>query len=434
MAYDEPSYRRRGTDNKDPDGGRTPDDSRFGGSTYRDDPEYGHRTTGSAGRHEVSTTQLNDVFDDPAHGEPGRDRLGVHIAWEVVLLVAAGVLAFLLYLADPAALRGGALNALLVDATAIGLLAIGAGLSLRTAAPNLALGPVAIAAALHFAENGDRGVVQAMLPAILAAAALGLAVAVLVVGLHVPSWAASLAAALGAIVFIQQRSTPVALQGEFDPKRSAFYLFGGFAAVAVLGGLFGTIKPLRRASGRFRPVGDPARRRGGVAGTFAAVAIVVSMVLAMLAGVLIAVSGNGPVSPSPGVEWTGLAIGAALLGGTSAFGRRGGIFGTLLSVVLLTLFIRYADERSWHIALTAVAAVAVVGGLLVTRLVETFGRPRSPVTEPGEEWQAESGPVSPSSWSGGRTDGSNSWPTMPTQPTEARGDPWGTDRWGASDR
>ena len=101
---------------------------------------------------------LENVFDDPTHGEPGRDRLGVHVAWESLLLVGLAALGYLLWREDPDALRGAGLRSLLVDAVALGLLALAAGLSLRTAAVNLGVGPVAVAAALHFAEQGDRGV------------------------------------------------------------------------------------------------------------------------------------------------------------------------------------------------------------------------------------------------------------------------------------
>lgn len=416
MTYDESIYRRRNLDSTD-------------------GADDGYQTDGGSGRvRAVPPAILGDIFDDPRHGEPGRDRIGIHIVWEVVLLVGVAVLGFLVHREDAAVLRGSALTALLISVAALGLLTLGAGLTLRAAAPNLALGPVAIAAALHFAENGDQGVVQAMWPAAVAAAALGAAVAILVVGFHVPSWAATLAAALGVIVLIQQRTAPVAVRGGFDPARSAWYLVGGFAAVAVLGGLFGTIKAVRRSVGRFRPVADPAHRRGATAAVLTTGAIVVSMVLALLAGVLLAAGGSGPVRPTTGIEWTGLAIGAALLAGTSAFGRRGGIFGTVLAVVLVTLFITYADIRSWHIALGAIAAGTVAAGLVVTRLVESFGRPRSAV-ERDDDWAGESTTVSTATWSTPQPERPESWSaSLPAQRAEPQPDPWGTDRWGTGDR
>jgi ribose/xylose/arabinose/galactoside ABC-type transport system permease subunit len=353
----------------------------------------------------------------------------VHFLWEVVLLLAVAVLAFLVHRDYPATLRDPALDTVLVSGAAIGLLALGAGLTLRAGVPNLAIGPVAIASALHFAENGDRGVVSAMAPAAVAAALLGLVVALLVVGFQLPGWAVSLAAALGAIVFIQQRVAPVDVQGDYDPTGSAPYLFGGVAALALLGGLLGAIRPIRRAVGRFRPVGDPARRRGGFAAVVVTLATVTSMIFAMLAGVLLAAGGNGPVRPTSGLEWTGLALGVALLAGTSAFGRRGGVFGTLLAVVLLTLFITYAAERELRIALAATAAVTLAGGLLVTWLIETYGRPR-PVTEVDDAWRREPAEPAEPSWSTPRTERSESWSSsLPAQPSEHRVDPWDPDRW-----
>ncbi len=156
---------------------------------------------------------------------------------------------------------------------------------------------MAVAAALHFAENGDRGVVNALGSAALAALALGVVLGVFVVVLHVPGWAASLGAALVVIVFIQQRGAPVDVQGAYEPTDHAIIIFGGFAAVAVLGGLFGSVKAVRRAVGRFRPVADPARRRGTVAAALTAGLIALSMPMAAVAGVLIAAAGSGPVVP-----------------------------------------------------------------------------------------------------------------------------------------
>ena len=102
--------------------------------------------------------------------------------------------------------------------------------------------------------------------------------------------------------------------------------------------------------------------------------LVLSSVFAVGAGILMAAQSAAPIVPGTGLEWTGLAFGAALLAGTSAYGRRGGIFGTLLAVAGLTLFLDYADRRNFDIALFAIAACAIGGGLIVTRLVETYGR------------------------------------------------------------
>ncbi|WP_431974878.1 ABC transporter permease subunit [Micromonospora haikouensis] len=376
----------------------------------------------------VPASVLENVFDDPAHGEPGRDRVAVHVVWELLLAAALAVLTWLLWQAEPAALRDDGLRSLLVDVVALGLLVLAAGLTLRTSAVNLAVGPVAVAAALHVAEQGDRGVEVALGHAVAVAAVGGLAVGLAVVLLHVPGWAASLAGAAGVVVYIQQRPAPVPVQGGYDPRDTAFYLFAGFAAVAVLGGLFGAIRPVRRLVGRFRPVADPARRRGGTAATIVVFAFVLSTVFAALAGILFASNGDGPVVPTEGLGWTTLAVGIALLGGTSAYGRRGAIFGTLLAVSLVVVLRAWLDAEGWIVSRWAVGGAALGVGLVVTRLVETYGRPRTAGADP-EPVSRGDGTIS-SGWSVPRPAPVGDWPpALPTRTDDTPTDPWDASRW-----
>ncbi|MBG6101103.1 ABC transporter permease [Micromonospora vinacea] len=380
----------------------------------------------------VPAAVLENVFDDPTHGEPGRDRIGVHLWWELLLLAGLVVVSWLLWQEDPGAVRDGNLRTLLIDAVGLGLLVLAAGLSLRTAAPNLAVGPIAVAAALHYAEQGDRGLPESIGPAVAVAAVGGLALALAVVVLHVPGWAASLAGAAAVVVFIERRSAPVLVQGDYDPTSSAGYLFAGFAAVAVLGGLFGAVRAIRRLVGRYRPIADPAGRRGAVAAVVTAVALVVSTVLAALAGVLLAANDPGPVAPTSGLDWTVLAIGVALLAGTSAYGRRGGVFGTLLAVGLVTVFQVYAPERGWTLSNWVVGGVAFGVGLLATRLVETLGRPRAGGPERIEP--VSDGTIS-SGWTTPQPQSVDNWPpTLPTQAAPQPVDPWRDPRWEDSPR
>lgn len=380
---------------------------------------------GTDDRDQPGTATGTAVLDEPP-ADTGRDRVGVHVAWEVALAVKVLVLGLLLWSASPETLRGGALRELLVTMVGVGLLALAAGLSLRTAAPNLAVGPVAVAAALHFAEQGDRGVTDAVVPAAVVAALGGLALALVVVLLRVPAWAATLAGAAAVVVYIERRQLPVPVQGEFDPRHSAWYLFAGFAAVAVLGGLFGTIRSVRRLVGRSRPVTDPARWRGTAAAFVAAGALTGSTVLAVLAGVLFAANGPDRVVPDPGLDWTALAIGMALLGGTSAFGRRGGVSGTLLVVVLVVFFFAYVEAEGHQVSRWAVAGAVLGIGLVVTRLVETYGRPR-PAAEPTESGPAGDGTIS-SGWALPRAGMEGAWPpALPARSTEDPVDPW--ERW-----
>lgn len=401
-----------------------------------DFPTDASETTFGSGRRaglgSTSSVALDDVFDDPEHGDPGRDRMGVHIGWELFLLLAVGVLGFLLWQRHTELLRGQELRTLLVEIAGLGLVTLGAGLSLRAATPNLAVGPIAIAAAVFFAKEGDEGVVPTIGTAAVVALLVGLVLAILVVGIHVPGWAATLAAAFVAIVYIQRNSGPLEVSGGYDPAGHAYYLIGGFVALAVLGGLLGSIKTVRRAVGRFRPVADPARRRGGVAGVLAVIALITSSVLAAVGGVLIGAN-MAEVVPTTGLEWSGLALGAALLGGTSAFGRRGGIFGTVLAVVLVALFLRFEAAEKWRISWFAIAAAVVVAGLIVTRLVESLGRPQSAEDDDDTDdgWVSNGGtqPLGGSNWSPRQ----DSWSsTLPAQPTTGRSsDLWSDGRWGS---
>src|SRR5439155_14454174 len=178
----------------------------------------------------------------------GRDRIGVHGVWELLLLIGTAVVAVLAYRYHPAALKGDALRGLLVDTATIGLLALGVGLSTRAAAPNLAVGPLAVVAAMVFAHESSRGVVPAALIAIGAAVGAALALAVVVVALHVPAWAARLALALGLIAWLGRRGTPATVSDVvgYNPVGQAPYWFAAFAGLAVIGGGLGLMGGVRR--------------------------------------------------------------------------------------------------------------------------------------------------------------------------------------------
>jgi hypothetical protein len=408
--------------------------SRYQGqSGFRDEPElgggggYGYPATGGyAGDGAVPASALSSAFDDP-DGGPGRDRLGVHWFWEALLVLGVIGLAVLLWRSDPEALRGDDLSLLMVYATGFGLLGLAVGITLRTGAPNLAVGPVAAAAGAYFAQHGSEGVASTTITSLGSAVVLGLAVAVLVVLFHVPGWAASLAGAAAAVVWLQLQPAQIPLTGAYDPAGQAAFLFAMVAALGVLGGLLGTLRSVRRAIGRFRPAGDPSARRGVVAAMLTGGALVLSMVLAVVAGVLLVAGEGVPAQGGSGarwLEWTVIGLGVALVGGTSAYGRRGGVFGTTLAVLALVLFDRYQQQQGWEISLLATAAAAVAAGLVVTRLVETFGR-ADPAD--GGPWASAGGQASGTeSWSSA----TDSWSSaLPARPASGSPDPWDDDRW-----
>jgi hypothetical protein len=126
---------------------------------------------------------------------------------------------------------------------------------------------------------------------------------------------------------------------------------------------------------------------------------------------------------------TVLAVGAALLGGTSAFGRRGGVFGTVLAAILLTVAIGYTKAIGHPWNTFALGAVAIGLGLAVTRVVERFGRPDSDAEEDDdEEWSPRV--HSTTSSTGAPT--ARSWQPAATPSTPAVGGLWASDdAWGA---
>jgi ribose/xylose/arabinose/galactoside ABC-type transport system permease subunit len=431
MSYPDPGYGddpfREDVDSRSSE--TTVSGSAFGGSAYSP-PRFADSSLDTTPTRPVTAAELDDVFDDPEHGQPGMDRMGVHVLWEILLLVSVVLVAFFFRRWHSDQIAGDNLKALLLDAASLGVVATGMALSLRAGVVNLAVGPIAVAAGLYFAEHAGSGMASAIGESALLAAGLGAAIGLVVVIFQVPSWAASLAGALAAVVWINKHPGPFTVSG-YDPAKHAIYWYAGFAALSVLGGLLGLFKTVRRGFSRYRPVADPARRRGVAAGALAFVALAGSGALAGLGGGLGALSSRTVTASDNGALLTVLALGAVLAGGTSAFGRRGGVFGTLLAVTLLVLLIHYGDAADWKMSPYALAGGAIGVGLVLTRLVETLGRPRSADGgDGGDTWGNVGRDESVgSSWGSQRP---GSWGSqLPARSVE---DTWGgasDDRWGA---
>jgi hypothetical protein len=362
--------------------------------------------------------------------------MGIHIGWELVLLVAVAVVAFVLYRDHRSAVTGAGRDDLMISATVLGLLVLGTGLSLRGAAPNLAVGPIAYASALYFADHADKGLLVTAVQTGLIAMAAGAVIAVAVAGLHVPAWAASLGAGLAIMVWIGSRRGTFDLpDGVYQPKDDALYWFGGFVLLAFVGGILGSVRGIRRGVGRFRPTGDAAYRRGGGAAVVCVLVLLGSSALAAVGGILMALQDGKVESADQSLSLLALSLGGSLLAGTSAFGRRGGLLGGALAAVLITLVVRYFEVTDRHVSLLAVGAGAIGVGLIATRLVETYGRPRSTLEQEVEQWRTvapsngstvpNAAAASENGWSGSRPSG---W-TSPL-PASSADDRWGGDDWG----
>lgn len=342
-----------------------------------------------------------------------RDRVWVHVVWEVLLAAAVVAAVLAVRAEDPAALTGDGLRGLLVILAAGVLLGWAFALSLRAAVPNLAVGAAAVTAgALAGWLVADRGyeLRTALLVSLGAAVALGLALAVVVVGFRAPAWAAGLGAALAlyAAVLSLTGGQSLLVEDAPDLRRWAWPLAGAAVLISVGGGVLGLFPGVRAALGRYRPTGDPAGGRGGGAGFVAACALVGSTTLAAAAGLLLALRVQA-VMPDDGLTLLAQAAAAALLGGTSAHGRRGGVLGTALAAAFLqlaALWLGLVEAGSWTRPALLGGAVAV--GLLVSRLVEAAGSRRA---APEPEQDADS--------DGDRDDG----------PPGTEPDPYSTEAW-----
>jgi ribose/xylose/arabinose/galactoside ABC-type transport system permease subunit len=312
---------------------------------------------------------------------PERDRLWPQLFWELLLAGAVVGVYLLAARAHTSEFGPDGLRRLALQAALIGFIAVGLSFSIRAAVPNLAVGTIASGAGVMMARlvNDAHWGYGAAAPAtILAAAGVGFLLWAVVAGLNVPAWAASLGASVllaGGLLVLADGSLDLA-----DPPRPAFggwAWFGAFAAASVLGGIAWLSPGLRRSLSGFRGDRDPATRPppGGVLGSM--LALVISSGLAAAAGMLgaLQLGAGSPIAFE--TQWL-VALGAVLLGGVSAFGRRGGVFGTALAVVLLVLVQRWMllnDHGAG--AFTLVVGAAIVGGLALTRVFESTGHKRS---------------------------------------------------------
>lgn len=356
-------------------------DTGYGGGYGGDDPtQY---DAGYASPYQANPPDQTIAVGPDELAGSGKDRLLVHLVWEILLIVLVAGLAGYAYMTEPKVFSAEGRPVLFLTAAVFGLVALGLSLSLRAAVPNLAVGGVAVASGVVFAKLHGHGTPTSAALAVGVALLVGLAMGIVVAVLHVPAWAASLGGLVGSVALagaLAGHRGTVPLAGHpYDPAKQATLWFGGFVVVSVLAGIFLLTPPLRRAVGAFRSDGDPAARRGAGSGFMAMLALVVSSGLAGGAGVLSTLRvGAASGAADDGLLVTVLVLGAVLTGGVSAYGRRGGLLGTALGVFAISVAVVFAQLKGWNPAVSQllIAAGAVLLGLVVTRLVEWGGRPR----------------------------------------------------------
>ncbi|MGH8794607.1 MAG: hypothetical protein ACRDXX_18405, partial [Stackebrandtia sp.] len=352
----------------------------------------------------------------PASAPPRRDRIWIHFAWEGVLLalLLVGVGLWWLF--------GGDMNLLahpdvLVDRMYIStpylLMATALALSLRVRAVNLAIGAIAGLSAVLVYEWSPEGGLTAVGIALGAALVAGAVLALLTAGLKLPGWAASLGV-VAAVPIVAQTivgedgylffgnvgslvSGVLMSEGVSDGEATSLSVGQGAAtlivlaaiAVSVLGGALGMLPPVRRLLGGCRDAAAESDRRGAGPGLATSAALLVSSLLAGAAGILLVTPSEsdfgigsyaaGILSEPMGI---GLAFAIVLLGGTSLWGKRGGVFGTFFAaLILFTVHIAF-DELGWWYNAPWIVVGAIAAGFAVSWLFELLGTVKPKPTPP----------------------------------------------------
>ncbi len=306
----------------------------------------------------------------PAVATIPRDRLAVHLTWEGILLVLTAVVVG----GALASTQQAHLDDILRPVGYSGLIAAGLALSLRTSTPNLAVGSIAMATGVvgaHFVATAGWSLWPAMAAAAGIALAAGLITGVIVAALSVPSWAATLALALLAQAAAVGISSGQPIVYNSTTSYSSALWLVVFAVVSIGGGALWLAPPVRTALSATRSAGDPGRWGGLTAGLGAVAGLAGSSLLAGLGGVALVIYLRVGDPSTGGINLTLIALAAVLAGGVSVFGRRAGIFGTVLGVVLaqtlLFLVTVHALPPEW--VYVPIAGLIVLG-LCVSRAVE----------------------------------------------------------------
>lgn len=317
-----------------------------------------------------------------------------HLVWEGVLLLL--VVAVVATAAARVPLFEGGLW---WQIATFGLLATGLAMSLRTATPNLAVGALAgLAAGVYAwtgaetnAEPGPQTVGIALL-AVLVVAGFGLIMGLITGLTSAPAWAVSLGGMVlaYAVVLALLGVQPARVQPVWDAP-------GGWLAVFLLVSLAGgTCLALLPAVARWLGsdhVGERPPRFRVNRLVAAVVGMTGSSLLAGVAGLAIASRSQAAV-PDVGILWLSIAVAAAMIGGVSAAGGRGGILGTVLGTVLIAVVYMWltmenlgnvGDARLDLVALYVLLGVLTLVGLGVGRglsaVTTAFSR-RAPAPPP----------------------------------------------------
>ncbi|MER6831156.1 ABC transporter permease [Streptosporangium sp. NPDC000563] len=285
----------------------------------------------------------------PATKDPGgsRSRRGTDLIVKSNLLLVFIALCVVATLLAPQFLTGRNIANLLQQSSLTGIVAIGMTMVVLTAGIDLSVGSVAAFGGMTVAllMGSDVHFVPAILLSVAVGALFGALMGGLSAYLSLPSFMTTLAGltAIRGLTYLLTDGKPAGGGGS-----EAFQLLGGgfIGYVPIIGIVFVVITILAALVLRGTTFGEyvyavgsnkEAARLSGlpVRGVITAV-FAVSGALAALAGVLL----TSRLTVGQPTAFSGLeldAIAAVVLGGTNLFGGRGGVFGTFVAVLLLSV-------------------------------------------------------------------------------------------------
>ncbi len=308
---------------------------------------------------------------------------GLPIALLVILVV--GTIASRFFLLDTTEgefnIRWGNIRNILVQASVIGILAVGMTYVILTAGIDLSVGSVIALGGVAAATFADFGAPVMVVAGVLTGVAVGVANGMLVsLGRVVPFIAtlAMLTIARGLALTLTGAS-PIRVTDESYIAIGAGQLFGAdgvpyvviiFATIMLLGwfGLNRTVfgRQIYAVGGNrvaARLSGIPVRRV-----TFSA--YVIAGLCAGIAGVLVSAR-TATAQPSAGSGAELDAIAAVVVGGVSLFGGRGSIVGTLYGVLILTMITNiFVLQNMSYDAQLVIKGVIILAAVMLQRRAE----------------------------------------------------------------
>jgi len=226
-----------------------------------------------------------------------------------------------------------------------------------------------------------------MAAAVAIATGAGLIAGLVVAGLSVPAWAATLALAAlaesAAFGISNGQVIPLHVTGTYP----AGQWIAVFLVVSVAGGALWLVPGIRSALSKARSAGEPGRWAGLGPGLGAVVGLAGSSLLAGAGGVSMAMYELAAQPPSDALSLTLIALAATVVGGVSVYGRRAGVLGTVLGVVIVQtvvfLMTLHAISVSWfNFAIGGLIVLGLGVNRVLESITETLNRRRAPGVAP----------------------------------------------------